>query len=471
MLFNTFEFAVFFIIVYFLYLVLNHRWQNYLLLIASYIFYGYWDIRALGLLYTSTIVDYFCGIKIDESKNLKEKKLFLTFSICTHLSILGFFKYFNFFSHNLQNIFHALGIHTDIATINILLPIGISFYTFKSISYTVDVYRNEIKPTKNIFDFALFVAFFPQLIAGPIDRAKDLLVQVINPRKLYLDGFIEGAFLIFWGLYEKVVIADNLATIVNPVFDEIHSKNGFLILIALYCYAFQIFCDFDGYSNMARGLAKLMGFNLVLNFNLPYFSTNPSEFWKRWHISLSSWLRDYLYIPLGGSKYGNLMTFRNLMITMLLGGLWHGAAWKFILWGGYQGILLVLQRILEPFYSKINIPKGNKLWFVFRVVFFFQFICLGWLFFRANSISQVLELTTSIFNNFYYDPIISIPLITLISSTIVLITIQIFQYKSNDLLFLLKLKPAYQIAIYLFIFYSLILHGVIAGQEFIYFQF
>lgn len=471
MLFNTFEFAVFFIIVYLLYLVLNHRWQNYLLLIASYFFYGYWDIRALGLLYTSTIVDYFCGIKINETTNSKDKKLFLIFSICTHLSILGFFKYFNFFSHNVQAILNSIGLHADITTIEILLPIGISFYTFKSISYTVDIYRNEIKPTKNIFDFALFVSFFPQLIAGPIDRAKDLLVQVINPRKLYTDDFIEGAFLIFWGLYEKVVIADNLANIVNPVFDEIHSKNGILVLIALYCYAFQIFCDFDGYSNMARGLAKLMGFNLVLNFNLPYFSTNPSEFWKRWHISLSSWLRDYLYIPLGGSKNGNLMTFRNLMITMLLGGLWHGAAWKFILWGGYQGLLLVLQRILEPLYSKINIPKENTLWFIFRVMFFFQFICLGWLFFRANSISQVLELLTSIFENFQYDSIILIPLITLISSTIVLITIQIFQYKSNDLFFLLKLKPVYQITIYLFLFYSLVLHGVKTGQEFIYFQF
>lgn len=471
MLFNTFEFAIFFIVVYSLYLILNHRWQNYLLLISSYIFYGYWDIRALGLLYTSTIVDYFCGIKISEAKEQKEKKLFLIFSVCTHLSILGFFKYFNFFSHSLQNIISHFGFKGDLATINILLPIGISFYTFKSISYTVDVYRNEIKPTKDIFDFALFVSFFPQLIAGPIDRAKDLLSQVTNPRKLYADQFIEGAFLIFWGLYEKVVIADNLANIVNPIFNELNPKNGLLILIALYCYAFQIFCDFDGYSNMARGLASLMGFNLVQNFNLPYFSTSPSEFWKRWHISLSSWLRDYLYIPLGGNKNGNLMTFRNLMITMLLGGLWHGAAWKFVAWGGYQGVLLVLQRALEPIYSKIKIPKENKIWFLFRVIFFFQFICLGWLFFRANSLSQALELITLIFSNFHYDSVILVPLITLISSTIVLLIIQIFQYKSNDLFFLLRLKPAYQILIYLFLFYSLILRGVTCGQEFIYFQF
>ncbi len=447
-----------------------------MLLIASYIFYGAWNWKFLSLIWISTLLDYTCGRKISQSRSKKKKKLFLAFSVIGNLSILGFFKYFNFFSENLQELLQVFGLGTQPRFLNIILPIGISFYTFQTMSYTLDIYKKKMKPTKQFFDFALFVAFFPQLVAGPIERAKNLLPQILKPRKLKLKQFNEGAYLILWGLFLKVFIADNLARIVDPVFASSGPYNGVAVLLAVYAFAFQIFCDFAGYSNIARGLCKCMGFEIMINFNLPYFSVNPSEFWRRWHISLSSWLKDYLYIPLGGNQKGSLLTYRNLAITMLLGGLWHGAAWTFILWGAYQGALLIGHRLLQPFLNKLPKTKNEwlqKILFLIKVFVFFQFVCLGWLIFRAESLSQIVLMLKSIFCQFELVSGVGLKGMaqTLFSHLWLLLTIQIFCYRKNDLLTVLTWPLWARAFIYILIYISLVSFGATGGNEFIYFQF
>ena len=475
MLFNSLQFAVFFIIVYVLYLALNHKWQNRMLLVASYIFYGAWDWRFLILLWISTAIDYFCGIKIYDAQDTKKRKLFLALSVLGNLSILGFFKYFNFFAANLQALLNFFGFHLQPRFLHIVLPVGISFYTFQAMSYTIDIYRNRLKPARKFSDLALFIVFFPQLVAGPIERASHLLPQVLSPRRLSWDKFYEGCYLICWGLFMKVFIADNLAKIVDPVFTALPPYNGAMVLLALYAFAFQIFCDFAGYSHIARGLGKCMGFDIMVNFNLPYFATNPREFWQRWHISLSSWLRDYLYIPLGGNKKGGFLTYRNLAITMLLGGLWHGAAWTFFIWGAYQGTLLVAHRLLEPVLKDIPQPRSifaSRVWFMLRVFFFFNLVCLGWLLFRANSLGQAWQMLRDIVINFHIaDAGLYLALRMFIGCTWFLVIIQIFQFIKKDLLVVFKWHWALQGVVYFMIIFILTTFGVDSAREFIYFQF
>jgi len=443
MLFNSFQFAIFFLTFYGLYLVLNHKWQNRLLLIASYVFYGSWDWRFLSLIWISTILDYACGIKIHEAMDPKRRRFFLTLSVAGNLTVLGFFKYFNFFAENFQALVGRFGFEIHPNFIYIILPVGISFYTFQTMSYTIDIYYKKMKPTYNFLDLSLFIAFFPQLVAGPIERAKHLLPQILSPRKIRMDYFYEGCYLIFWGLFLKVFVADNLSKLVDPVFASEPPYNGVQVLIALYAFAFQIFCDFAGYSNIARGLGRVMGFDIMVNFNLPYFATNPSDFWKRWHISLSSWLRDYLYIPLGGNKKGSFKTYRNLSLTMLLGGLWHGASWTFVLWGAYQGALLIMHRLLLPFLALFPSSNGNfgrRVWLSLRIVFFFQLVCLGWLIFRAQSLTQIRNMLHDLFFNFQLVRGIGLEWLGLkvIFFTGLLIIVQCFQYWKNDLLVIYK---------------------------------
>lgn len=481
MLFNSLQFAVFFIIVYALYISINHKWQNRMLLVASYIFYGAWDWRFLFLIIVSTVLDYYCGLGIHASKDEKRRKLFLFFSVFGNLSILGFFKYFNFFASNLQVLLGRFGFTIQPHFLHIILPVGISFYTFQTMSYTIDIYRRKMRPTKRFFDFALFVAFFPQLVAGPIERARRLLPQILFPRKLGLAKFYEGAYLIFWGLFQKVFVADNLARIVDPVFAGTAPYNGTKVLIALYAFAFQIFCDFAGYSNIARGLGKCMGFDIMVNFRLPYFSTSPREFWQRWHISLSSWMRDYLYISLGGNRKGAILTYRNLMITMLLAGLWHGAAWTFIVWGIYHAALLIIQRLTQPLFGRISLPKNifiERVWFLVRVIFFFHLTCLGWLVFRAESMAQVYNMLQGLLFNFH----IALGLADMIGGMsyfiLFLLVIQVLQYVKKDLLLVIK-WPKYAKLIFIVAIIYLSFSGVIfggnvlikGGNPFIYFQF
>ncbi len=473
MLFNSLNFFIFFVFVYTIYSLSNFKWQNYILLLASYWFYGSWDWRFLSLIWISTLVDFYCGKRITQAKSATHKKSFLFLSIFVNLSILGLFKYFNFFIESFENLLANSPINLNWQTLNIILPVGISFYTFQTMSYTIDIYHKKIKPTKNFLNFAVFVAYFPQLMAGPIERAKHLLPQVENPRTLTLDKFYEGCYLILWGLFQKVVIADNLAKIVDPIFSAQAPYQGLSVLVALYAFSFQILCDFAGYSNIARGLSKCMGFDIMINFNLPYFATNPREFWQRWHISLSSWLRDYLYIPLGGNKFGNCKTYRNLMITMLLGGLWHGAAWTFVIWGAYHGLLLILYHIAKRDNYIKKTSHQSPFIFVFKVVFFFHLVCFGWLIFRSESIRQIIDMSYGLIFNWQNLNLIDfgIKLNKITPYILILFIVQLFQYLNNDLMVIFKSHFIIKSFFYYACIILIIIFGVTGGKEFIYFQF
>ncbi len=475
MVFNSFAFLVFFVIVFSLYLALDHKRQNIMLFAASYVFYAWWDWRFLFLLAASTVIDYFCGLKIHGSRDVRERRFFLWCSIAANLGILGFFKYYNFFVSSLQSLLIRCGISIEPPMLHIILPLGISFYTFQTMSYTIDVFRGNIAPTRKFVDFALFVSFFPQLVAGPIERASHLLPQVSAPRTLTLEKFAQGCYLIFWGLFQKMFIADNLAKIVDPVFAARAPYQGGMVLIALYAFAFQIYCDFSGYSNIARGLGKCMGFDIMINFDLPYFSSNPRQFWQRWHISLSRWLKDYLYIPLGGNRKGGLMTYRNLGLTMLLGGLWHGASWTFVVWGLYHGVMLVIHRATEPFLKNIRLPAFpliSKPLALFRTVFFFHLVCLGWLFFRSGSISQASAMLHAMIYNFYVPQTDILPVLGDVVFFIwFLIVVELAQFRTRDQLFILKANLFMKALFFAVCCYLIVKKGIPNGQAFIYFIF
>ena len=464
MLFNSFEFIFFFAVVYLLYRLLNHRLQNSMLLIASYIFYGAWDWRFLGLLVFTTAVDYGCGIWIDKAADERRRKLILAVSICVNLAVLGFFKYFDFFSESLRHLALFAGIRLDVPTLKIILPVGISFYTFQSMSYTIDVYRRSLKAEKNFFDFALYVAFFPQLVAGPIERAVNLLPQIKAERAVSSRQIDEGLWLIYWGFFKKVFVADNLAVIVNAVFAKTGVFPGGEALVGVYAFAFQIYGDFAGYSDIARGLAKLMGIELMVNFRFPYFVTNPRDFWRNWHISLSTWLRDYLYIPLGGNRGSGLLTYRNIFITMLLGGLWHGAAWHFVVWGAYCGLLLMAHRTLD--YK----PASRAGSFVSAIVMF-HLTCLGWLIFRSSGMPQAADLLRNIVFNFSWSSDAQYYFLKLCVMIAPLLAMQVAEKIKNDQLIILKWPVLPRWAFFLLMYYLITMFGEFGGKEFIYFQF
>lgn len=472
-LFNSYEFAVFFISIYVIYLLSNHRWQNRWLLLASYSFYGSWNWRFLSLIWISTIVDYYCGLKIANSSTRRKRRAFLLLSMCSNLGILGFFKYFNFFAGSFQDLMHSVGWQVDTFTLHVVLPVGISFYTFQTMSYTIDIYRKQIQPTRYFLDFALFVAFFPQLVAGPIERAKNLLPQMLNKRIITQDKINEGLWLILLGLFKKVYIADNLSRIVDTVFSSEAPVSGAETLLAVYAFAFQIYGDFSGYSDIARGVSKLLGFELMVNFRMPYFATSVREFWRRWHISLSTWLKDYLYISLGGDRSGRLKTYRNLFLTMTIGGLWHGAAWNFILWGVFHGVTLSLHRLALPLLGMIA-PRAHffkYLWNTACAVVTFHFICFGWLLFRSQAFSQIKSMLYLIFFNFNPTPIAYQYIINIFLCTFILVFIQFFKEKYQDMSIVLRWPSWFRGAVYLTLVVSIVIGGVKSGQEFIYFQF
>ena len=342
---------------------------------------------------------------VNRRPEARRRKLYMVVSITANLAILGFFKYFNFFATGFSDALAVLGFgHPSWFTLHVLLPAGISFYTFQSMSYCIDIYRGHAKPTTNFKDFALFVCFFPHLVAGPIMRASTLLPQVVRQRSMAVNGWSEGFFLVAMGMFKKIVVADNLAPIVNTVYSQAGTGtatlSGIDVLIATYAFAMQIYCDFSGYSNVARGISKWLGFELVVNFRNPYIAQSPSDFWLRWHISLSSWLRDYLYIPLGGNRYGTVLTYRNLALTMLLGGLWHGANWTFIAWGAYHGAILCVYRVLGV-RDVLPADARYRSWRVAgRIVLMAHLTCIGWLLFRAPTISAAAAMLKQVFVNF-----------------------------------------------------------------------
>lgn len=471
MLFNSIDFLLFFVAVFGLYLLLPHRGQNYLLLAASFLFYGSWDYRFLLLMTASIITDFTAGRFISKADSVRSKKIILATSISIELGILGFFKYFNFFIGSAEEFINFVGFESLMSNINlnIVLPVGISFYTFQCMSYSIDVYRGQLKPTDDLVSFALFVSFFPQLVAGPIERASRLLPQVLSPRKMDAYRIREGGWLILNGLFVKMVVADNLSVIVDRYFENQAIASWADGMLAIYAFSFQILCDFAGYSDIARGTARLLGFDLMTNFRNPYLALDPSDFWRRWHISLSSWLRDYLYIPLGGNRKGANRARFNLMITMLLGGLWHGAAWTFVCWGLYHGGLLVLFKVLDlETHEQSRLPA----WRVFlQRLIFYHLICLGWLFFRAENFGQVMTFFNS-FNlelhvspGFYNDLLAAGLLIAPIFGMQYLTE----YYRDQYVVFRLSALPRAMITGGMIILISLV--GYTDGNAFIYFQF
>ncbi|WP_313860019.1 MBOAT family O-acyltransferase [Allomuricauda sp. NBRC 101325] len=367
-----------------------------MILISSYVFYGWWDYRFLALIFLSTLVDYFIGISIQKQSSSQKQKILLLTSVLFNLGVLGFFKYYNFFIESWIELFASFGYQIkSIWTLNIVLPVGISFYTFQTMSYTIDVYRKNLQPTKDFISFASFVSFFPQLVAGPIERATNLVPQILNKRKFNLEQSIDGTKLIIWGMFKKVVIADTLAPIVDDIFTNYATYDSSSLAIGAIYFAFQIYCDFSGYSDIAIGTSKLFGFELMSNFKFPYLSRNIGEFWRRWHISLSTWFRDYLYIPLGGSKHGKLLSIRNIFIIFLVSGFWHGANWTFIIWGLFHSILFLPSFIFKTNrkYTSSVVGEQNLLP-SFRessqVLTTFILVTIGWIFFRSDSISSSL---------------------------------------------------------------------------------
>jgi D-alanyl-lipoteichoic acid acyltransferase DltB (MBOAT superfamily) len=396
MLFNEINFWIFFLLVFSAYAVLPHRAQNRMLLVASYVFYGAWDWRFLGLILFSTVVDYLVGLRMGAEPDQRRRRGLLQLSLAVNLGLLAVFKYFGFFTEGFYDLVRLFGYTPDPLTISIVLPVGISFYTFQTLSYTIDIYRRKIRPAQDFFDFALFVAFFPQLVAGPIERASNLLPNILTPRIMTWGAIGRGAVLCLLGLIKKVVIADGIAPSVDAVYGS-PDPSRLDIVFATWLFAVQIYCDFSGYTDIARGVAKMLGFGLMRNFAQPYFAVDPQEFWRRWHISLSTWLRDYLYISLGGNRGGRWQTYRNLMATMTLGGLWHGAAWNFVAWGVYQGVLLAIHRAISGRHAHTGegVGRGIAGWLrrVAASVLFFQVVCYGWLLFRASSFGQIGDFT------------------------------------------------------------------------------
>jgi alginate O-acetyltransferase complex protein AlgI len=471
--FNSLHFVWFFLLFYVAYRLAPHRAQNWLLVAGSYYFYAAWDWRFLSLLIASTAVDYTCALAIHRAEASSRRKALLAVSVVFNLSVLGFFKYFNFFADNLQVLFSTFGWQADFVTLRVLLPIGISFYTFMTMSYVIDVYRRDIAPTRNLIDFAVFVAYFPHLVAGPILRASRLLPQIQAPRRVTASQVREGLWLIAWGFCLKIFVADNLSALTAAVFAPDEAPSGVNVLLGTYAFAFQILGDFAGYTNVARGTSKLMGIELVENFRFPYLVRTPQEFWRHWHISLSTWLRDYLYIPLGGSRGSAVRTARNLMVTMVLGGLWHGAAWTFVLWGVYQGLLLVIYRAAGGLPRLSAWTAGSHpLARVTSWLVMFHLTCYGWLIFRAESASQIGAMTASLLGGFQPASLdVDGLLVPLLLHVTPFVLVHAAEARHNDLLVVPRLSPAVRYSVYAATCYLTLLFGNFGGAEFIYFQF
>lgn len=398
MLFNSIAFLVFAPVFFLLYFTFSGRARLLLILLSSYFFYAWWDWRFVSLLIISTVVDYSIGLMLEKKEEERARRTLLLVSLCSNLGILGTFKYFDFFSESLQSLFDSAGLSISTPVLDVVLPVGISFYTFQTLSYTIDVYRRRIGAEKDLLCFASYVALFPQLVAGPIVRAADLLPQLHINHSLDFSRVGRGLEMIAWGFFLKLCLADTAATVVDPRFNAIEYTGAVSHLIGVFSFSFQIYGDFAGYSLIAIGLGRIMGFDFGINFNRPYFSVSFSEFWTRWHISLSSWLRDYLYISLGGNRGGTFLTYRNLLITMLLGGLWHGAGWAFIVWGALHGMYLVLQRIVGPYYGAlVNVLKVPELLSrSFLIIMVFSLTSFAWIFFRADNFDDAMSVITII---------------------------------------------------------------------------
>lgn len=469
MLFNSLVFALFFPVVWTVWRLLpaareategkpaRAGWPRKLwLLAASLFFYGWWDIRFLGLLLLTSTVDFVVGRLLDDPQR-KHRKAILAVSVVVNLGVLAVFKYLGFFTGELDKLLALVGIH-GFPVLQVLLPVGLSFYTFQAIGYSVDVYRGQVKACRNLLDFLLFISFFPHLVAGPIQRSHILIPQIVRPRDPTPLQLGEGMQLMLWGFFKKVVVADNLAPAVAAAFDA-KDPSGWTVLVGAYAFTWQIYCDFSGYSDVARGLAKWLGVELIINFDLPFFADSPRDLWRRWHISLSQWLRDYLYIPLGGNKKH---AQRNLILTMLLGGLWHGANWTFLVWGAWHGVALAIQRTLP----------SVKVWRPLAILLTFHFTMLGFVIFRAHDLGQLGGLALAALS----DPlphtdaeIASGRLLGVLAAPVVLF--ELAQYVKKDWRVLFYLPRVVQGLWAAVLFILIVMLGATVGQQFIYFQF
>ena len=474
MLFNSLAFLVFFPTFFAAYLATRGRVRLWLTLFASYFFYAWWNWRLLPLLWFQTGLDFFVARRLHRMTDLRARRRLLALSMCTNLSLLGFFKYFHFGIESARAALHALGIELPDVTLAIVLPVGISFYTFQSMSYVIDVYRGEIEPEPSLLRFATAVALFVHLVAGPIVRARHLLPQLRSDRVFDAEVATAGFEQALWGFFKKVAIADSLAPLVDPQFAAPTLHDGVSLLLAVYLYAFQIYCDFSGYTDIALGLAKVLGYDLGVNFDRPYFATRFSDFWRRWHISLSSWLRDYLYISLGGNRRGVTRTYANLMLTMLIGGLWHGASWTFVAWGGLHGLYLVSERALRPALSRAVAALRVPRWAVDLAagLAVFHAVSFAWIFFRAQNFGAAAAMIRGIASagSLSFAPVQN-KFLAVKALALVALLVGVEAASLRGLAAPLRARPALRLASAALVLWGIALLGTFSGANFIYFQF
>ncbi len=478
MLFNSLSFAIFLPIVFLLYWFVTNKslkLQNGLLLISSYYFYACWDWRFLFLLMFSTFLDYFTGLKMSDAKSIVHKKFWFWLSIIINLGFLGVFKYYNFFANSFAAAVSKVGLQVHPSTLNVILPVGISFYTFHGLSYVIDIYKNRIKAEKNFVDYAVFVSFFPLLVAGPIERATHLLPQIKKERIFNYTKAVDGLKQILWGLFKKVVIADNCAEYANMIFNNTSHYSGSTLVMGALFFTFQIYGDFSGYSDIALGTARLFGIDLLRNFAYPYFSRDIAEFWRRWHISLSSWFKDYLYIPLGGSKGGTWMKVRNTFIIFLVSGFWHGANWTFIVWGALNAIYFLPLLLRNKNRSNIEIVAQGKLMptakETLNIFITFGLTVFAWIFFRAENMHHALVYISHIFSKKLFSLPEILPILLLIIVTLFVVIEWLGREQQYAIANLgAKWKKRQRVAFYYVIAFAIFWFGG-KDEQFIYFQF
>ena len=489
MLFNSLQFLIFFPIVVFLYYLIPFSKRWIVLLISSYYFYMCWKPEYIILIVVSTLIDYYAALHMGKHKEKSKRKKFLLLSLFSNLGLLFAFKYFNFFNNSFGELFDSFNLMYNVPSFNLLLPVGISFYTFQTLSYSIDVYRGKKEPEKHLGIFAVYVSFFPQLVAGPIERSTTLLPQFRKKISPNYNNITNGLKLMLWGFFKKIVIADRLAVAVNNVYNNVHEHTPLAFVIATFFFAIQIYCDFSGYSDIAIGSAQVMGYNLMDNFKRPYFSKNIAEFWSRWHISLSTWFKDYLYIPLGGNRASKLRVYFNLYITFLISGIWHGANWTFIIWGSLHGFYLIFGKMTYKFRKNLSNKLFKNKFYALRkysnIAITFIFVCFAWIFFRANNLSDsffiiknIILNISSFFNiNVYRNTFFSLGLeayeLGIVIISILLLEAFHLLQRHQSIRYMLKNRP---ILIRWILYFSLILIVLLWGYsseqtEFIYFQF
>jgi len=478
MLFNTLSFAIFFPIVFVLYWFVtnkNLKIQNALLLVASYLFYACWDWRFLFLLVFSTLLDFYTGIKMSDAATQKGKRFWFWLSVVINLGFLGVFKYYNFFADTFAESLAAFGFHVSPWTLKVILPVGISFYTFHGLSYVIDIYKNRIKAEKDFVTYAVFVSFFPLLVAGPIERSTHLLPQIKEKRTFDTAKAIDGLRQVLWGLFKKVVIADQCAVYANDIFNHSGNYSGSTLLLGALFFTFQIYGDFSGYSDIALGTARLLGIELLRNFAFPYFSRDIAEFWRRWHISLSTWFRDYLYIPLGGSKGGNLKKIRNILIIFLVSGFWHGANWTFIIWGALNALYIMPSILLKTHRDNLNIVAQGRIFpnlkEAFSILLTFSLTVFAWIFFRSDNVTNAFLFIKKMFSAALFTKPAMMP-VMLFALLFVFIVIEWLGREQQYAIAHLELKLP-KIVRWSFYYGMIILILFFSGtkQQFIYFQF